>query len=132
MVVDKSDLEERMDVEIWTKKVNAMDNVINGPYTRYDPAAPDDEKKKSTLDLFIISKQLERHVDYLFIDKERNYTPYHPTKKKTVYTDHYGCVLVLKNLNKKNQLHFPRSRTVWDTNKNDGWSKYKELTDLND
>ena len=44
--------------------VKAMDNVINVPYTRYDPAPPDDEKKKSTLDLFIISKQLERHVDY--------------------------------------------------------------------
>ena len=28
MVVDKSDLEDRMDVEIWTKKVNAMDNVM--------------------------------------------------------------------------------------------------------
>ena len=28
MVVDKSDLEDRMDVEIWTKKVNAMDDVV--------------------------------------------------------------------------------------------------------
>ena len=28
MVVNKSDLEDRMDVEIWTKKVNAMDNVM--------------------------------------------------------------------------------------------------------
>ena len=40
-----------------------------GPFTRKDPSFPNDEKKKSCLDLVLISKDLYRYVEKLFIDK---------------------------------------------------------------
>ena len=35
--------------------VNATDKCTGGPFTCYDPAAPDDEKRKYVLDLCIVS-----------------------------------------------------------------------------
>ena len=58
--------------------VNASDKVIGGPYTRYDPSDPDNDEKKSALELCIVSKDLFNYVESLIIDKERLFTPSRP------------------------------------------------------
>ena len=78
--------------------INSSDKVIIGPYTRYDPSAPDKDSKKSVLDLFIISKELNKYVEFLFIDKNMNYTPCNPSTKRVIYTDHYGLLLSFKGI----------------------------------
>ena len=43
--------------------VNSSEKVINGPYTHYSPESPNNDTKKSVLDLFIVSTGLSKHVD---------------------------------------------------------------------
>ena len=51
--------------------VNASSKVEGGPFTRYDPAKPDDEERKSCLELVIVSKNLSKYVEKLTIDKKK-------------------------------------------------------------
>ena len=50
--------------------VNNSEKAEGGPFTRKDPSDPNDDKKKSCLDLVLISKDLFRYVNKLFIDKK--------------------------------------------------------------
>ena len=42
--------------------VNATNKVKNGPFTRYDVADPNNDSKKSTLDLVVVSKDLAEYI----------------------------------------------------------------------
>ena len=64
--------------------INSSDKVINGPYTRYDPSAPDKDSKKSVLDIFIVSKDLSKFVEFLYIDKDKKYTPCNALSKRNI------------------------------------------------
>ena len=78
--------------------------VEGGPFTRVDPASGN----MSCLDLFIVSKELLPYVDKLVIDKERKIKPTRAVKEKKkyklIYTDHYSCLLSLKDLQKKEKI----------------------------
>ena len=58
--------------------VNATEKAVGGPYTRYDPADPTSEAKKSALDLCIVSLELFNYVEKLVIDKTFTFTPFRP------------------------------------------------------
>ena len=51
--------------------VNSSSKVKGGPFTRYDPADPQNKDKKSVLDLCIVSKVLVDYIEEFSIDKER-------------------------------------------------------------
>ena len=85
-----------------TKKyvlINSTNKVKGGPFTRYDPAAPNEEDSKSCLDLIMVSRELLKYVKELIIDKNLNFTPGRPIGgKKMCYPDHYGILFIMKNI----------------------------------
>ena len=79
--------------------VNATNKVEGGPFTRYDPANPKDEEKKSCLELVIMSRNLLKHVEKLTIDNKLAITPGRViSKSKIVHPDHYSLILKFKNI----------------------------------
>ena len=113
--------------------VNGTNKVKGGPFTRYDPSDPNCDEKKSCLDLFIISKELLKYVDKLIIDNKFTMTPCRPiSKKKVVYPDHYASLLTFKDIPLKSEQKVGGPKyTIWNTNKEGGWEKYKEMTEDN-
>ena len=113
--------------------INTTKVVTNGPNTRYSPEDPNDENKKSMLTLVIVSKQLLGHVDELYIDNDLKFTPFRViNKNKRVYTDHYAVKLTFKELPiKRKEKRKGKKYLQWNTNKDNGWSKYHELTSNN-
>ena len=116
--------------------INSTDKTRNGPFTRYEPKSPNDESTKSALDLVIISKNLERYVEELKIDKDLLFTPFRvkAKSKELVYSDHYALLLSLRNVprgNSKNQVKNGVRTIVWNTNKKDGWKNYLRETSQN-
>ena len=101
--------------------------VEGGPYTREDPAT----EKLSCLDLSIVSRELWPFVQKLVIDRERNFTPARPMKKrgkyKLIYTDHFSTLLSLKDLPRR-QKDKEEKRVMWNLAKQRGWEDYKKLT----
>ena len=101
--------------------------VEGGPYTREDPATG----KLSCLDLSIVSRELWPFVQKLVIDRERNFTPARPMKKrgkyKLIYTDHFSTLLSLKDLPRR-QKDKEEKRVMWNLAKQRGWEDYKKLT----
>ena len=120
-----------------TKKyvlLNSTNKVRGGPFTRYNPAAPEDEEMKSCLDLIIISKELLKYVEEVVIDKNFNFTPGKPLGgNKMCYPDHYGILFVMKNIPLANRRN-PNGEKfkMWNLNKEGGWDKFKEQTDVNE
>ena len=112
---------------------NALKSVEGGPFTRYDPANPDNDDKKSCLDLIIMSKNLSKYVENLIIDKKLAFTPGRAvSKSKIVYPDHYGLVMKFKNIPMKPQNNLSGTKySTWNTNKEGGWTKYKDITEDN-
>ena len=51
--------------------VNALDKTKGGPFTRFDRRSPNDDSKKSLLDLVIVSRNLLRYVEKLEIDRNQ-------------------------------------------------------------
>ena len=119
-----------------TKKyilVNSTNKVKGGPFTRYNPSNPNEDEFKSCLDLIIVSRDLFKHVDEVFIDKELKFTPGNPGQGKVVYPDHYAIILKMKNLPLATNKSKENSKfQTWNLNKEGGWGKYKELTDANE
>ena len=113
--------------------VNATVKAKGGPFTRYDPSNPKDECKKSALDLIIISKELNKFVEVMIIDKNLTLTPARViNKSKVVYSDHYAIIFRLKNIPLRSKQQFTGQKyTRWNTNKVGGWQIYKELTNNN-
>ena len=50
--------------------VNALNVVVNGPFTRFDPKEPDNEEKMSLLDIVVVSSNLAKYIDKLEIDRK--------------------------------------------------------------
>ena len=114
--------------------VNASDKATGGPYTRYDPADPDNEDKKSALSLCIVPTDLYQYIESLEIDKNRTITPSRPISKNMVrYTDHFTLLLTFKNLIRMPNKPVAGKKTVrWNTNKEGGWKSYEEMTTDNE
>ena len=112
--------------------VNSTDKVINGPFTRYDVADPDNNVKKSLLDIVVISAELRKYVDKLEIDSKLEWTPSRSVNGSLKHPDHYALQLVFKNIPMKETKPTTGSKhIVWNTRKKDGWLKYKEVTEDN-
>ena len=81
------------------KLVNTSDKVSGGPFTRVDPGDPNDDTKKSVLDLCIVSKELNNYVKSLIIDRDRKFTPHLAVNSnELIYTDHFSLLLTLNRL----------------------------------
>ena len=107
---------------------------INNPNTRYDPGDPSNKDKWSCLDLVIISAELLKYVSKLTIDQSLAFTPFYIDKnEKTVYTDHFSCLLSFNNIPLKQSEIFlrPPKSIQWNLNKEGGWEKYLSLTSNN-
>ena len=115
--------------------VNSSDKAINGPFTRYDPSEPKNDEKKSVLDLVIISKNIEKYLDKMVIDKDLKFTPYRSKAKdkKLIYTDHYAIVLNFKDIpvSSTKKVQNGTRRVIWNTNKEKGWANYFKETNEN-
>ena len=110
-----------------------MGLMAKSPYTRVDPADPDNDSKKSVLDLIIMSRELFCHVDKVTVDKERKFTPSHTLKRnKVTYPDHYAILISFKDIPKKNiKPKKPPKIVRWNTNKKNGWERYAQETTNN-
>ena len=84
--------------------VNATDKVVNGPYTRYDPSDPENEEKKSALDLVIVSRELFKYIGKVEIDKHLKWTPGRPYKNKMKFSDHYAMLVEFLNIPERKDL----------------------------
>ena len=78
-----------------------------------------------------MSKELTKYVESLVIDKNFTITPTKVTKYKVTYTDHYGCVLTLKNIPSKTKKKVFNTKTIFNTNKEGGWECFQKLTTNN-
>ena len=102
-----------------------------GPGTREDPANP---SHKSALDLVIVSSELEEHIDEMVIDNLRKFTPFkRHSNGKLSYSDHFGISVTLKNLPHHSSINkFQKKFTRWNTNTQNGWNIFKDLTTNNE
>ena len=113
--------------------VNNTEKVEGGPFTRKDPSFPNDEKKKSCLDLVLISKDLYRCVEKLFIDKnerlEMGRVAVKNGVKGLVKPDHYTMVLSLHNIPlNRNKINYDTD-VRFNLKKPEGWKMYQTLTE---
>ena len=73
-----------------------------GSNTRVDPADP---SKNSVLDVIILSRSLETHLEKLIIDEKYEYPMQYPVKVNDTYemkrSDHLTLILHLKDLKTK-------------------------------
>ena len=108
--------------------VNSSDKVSGKPFTRYEPSDPNNEEKKSTLDLVIVSKGLYEYVESLKIDSNLEWTPCRPiSKAKVRYSDHYALLITFKDIplkNEKRKVGRRKDPTIWNTKKKGAWDKY--------
>ena len=120
-----------------TKKyvlLNSTSKMKGGPFTRYDPAAPNDDASKSCLDLIMISKELLKYVKEVVIDKKLNLTPGNPVGRgKMVYPDHYAIIFIMHNIPLATNRNLVTEKfKMWNLNKESGWEKFKKKTEVNE
>ena len=113
--------------------VNNTDKCVNGPFTRYDPGDPLNEKKMSCLELVIVDKELCDYIEELYIDKHKKFTPHRPVRKqKLCYTDHFSIILTFKDIPLKKWVKCSDQKSVsWNLHRKDGWKRYQEMTEDN-
>ena len=114
--------------------MNATDKAVGGPFTRYDPADPENIEKMSALDLCIVSQELFPYIDKLEIDKSKRSTPFRLVAQNSrVYTDHFTLLLTFKDIPQAVHKTLKRTGNVrWNTNKPGGWDKFISLTTSNE
>ena len=102
--------------------------VQGGPFTREDPG----NAKKSSLDLFVVSENLRPHLSQLVIDSKREMAVARAVKKKgnfkLVHSDHYSCLLTLKDLPKNRKSEKEERKSMWNLAKVGGWEAYEKIT----
>ena len=107
--------------------VNNLDIVQGGPWTRVDRQ---DSRRKSVLDLCIISTSLLPYITRMEVDTEQKFTPRRVTKTKkgikTTYTDHYSLKVELKGIPRK--IEHTTILPTWNLNKPGGWDIYNNIT----
>ena len=113
--------------------VNATDKTTGGVFTRYDKSDPNDDAKKSLLDMVIVSKDLLKYIEKLEVDKSLQWTPYRVVKGEYKFPDHYALLLVLKSIPMRQQNFVSNQKQIiWNTKKKMGWEIYKDMTENND
>ena len=67
------------------------------------------------------------------MDKKQLFSPFQPINKqgKCTFSDHYSILFTLRNMPLRQQTSLGTKRCIWNTNKDDGWSTYKERTTEN-
>ena len=94
--------------------------------TRVDPHTG----KGSTLDLAIVSKNIEGCVKEVSVDTDRNFTPFSMRKVKgeivKKHTDHLAITLKLKIFKRKGAK--VKKRPVINFQSKEGWQKYPEIS----
>ena len=67
------------------------------------------------------------------IDKDRRFSAFKRNKDgKLSLPDHFAIELLFEGIPRRNEkIKLGKNYTIWNTNKQDGWSKYKELTTNN-
>ena len=110
--------------------LNAAKVSTGGPFTRVDPV---NESCLSLLDLCIVSRDLFPYVESFTVDNDRKSTPCRAiSKTKVKYSDHFSLIIKFVNLPLRNKRTVGEKKIVrWNTNRNGGWLKYKELTSGN-
>ena len=112
--------------------VNSTDKTIGGPFSRYSPEDPEDDNKKSALDLVIVSENLFKYVEKLEIDKDLRWTPSRVTKGRLKYSDHYSLLLMFKGIPKKMERVVGKKKPIiWNTKKPGCWEEYYKKTNDN-
>ena len=108
--------------------INNMDVAQGGPFTWQDPADPD---RKSCLDLFICSVDLQPYVKSLVIDSKREFSIkralFSQGKFRTIFPDHYPAILTLHKLQGVSKEK--EKATKWNLNKPGGWELYHKISD---
>ena len=108
--------------------INNLDLVEGGPWTWQDRK---DSRRKSCLDLGIMSISLLPYLSKVVVDKDLKFTPRRvvKTKKttKSIFTDHYALKIELKDMPKKQEE--TTKETVWNLNNPGGWEMYEKLTE---
>ena len=104
--------------------VNNLDIVQGGPWTWVDRQ---DSRRKSVLDLCIMSTCLVPYITRVEVDTEQKFTPRRVTKTKKrikiTYTDHYALKVELKGIPKK--IEHKTNLPTWNLNKPGGRDTYK-------
>ena len=105
-----------------------------GPFTREEPGdvhLPWERRRKSCLDLILISANLRPFYSSLLIDSRRKITPKQVMMRRGKLVekpiDHYSLLLKLKNLPRSGIQQ--KKEIKWKLMKQGGWAKYKELSD---
>jgi hypothetical protein len=81
------------------------------------------------LTLVIVSKALFQLIESLEIDKDNRWAPVKATKTRMITSDHFPVILTMKNIPRNNNYSKRKeAKTVWNTNKPEGWTKYSNLT----
>ena len=111
---------------------NNTDLVEGGPITRIDPS---NNSKGSVLDVFILSKALQKHLDKMVIDENYKYPMQYAIKEdgnvKLKRSHHLTIVLYLKDLpTSKSPNKEERVEPKWNYNKVGAWDKYEIVTKL--
>ena len=110
--------------------LNNSEKCSGGPFTRVDPSNPE---VKSCLDLCIISKGLYKYVMEMIIDVNLTFTPHRSTKTKLTFSDHFSVLVKFRGIPEVARSYQKDGKTSsWNTNKEDGWVKYKQLTTENE
>ena len=114
-------------------QINVLDEVTSGgPFTRYDVGDPNNDAKKSLLDVVIASKALVPYIQKLYIDSKLKWTPSKNFNGVLKYPDHYALHLVIDNIPIRKSNYVPEKKhTIWNTKNREGWIKYKRSTDGN-
>ena len=101
--------------------LNASSVVEGGPFTRYDPAVPNDENSKSCHDLIIVSQELEKYLSKVKVDKLLHITPFRALGQgKICFPDHYAILVELKGIPLASQNAAKGKKvTIWNLNKED-------------
>ena len=110
--------------------LNNCDLATGGPFTRFDPSCPDNLENMSCIDLVLASNRLVKFIDKFEIDSGRKFSPIRPiSKKKSITSDHFPILITFSSDFCSKKTKVPRETfTIWNTNKEGGWNRYKEMT----
>ena len=111
--------------------LNNHENTTGGPFTRMDPANPEN---LSCLDLILISRNLLPYFKSMMIDSQRAFSPVRPINKhESRHSDHFPIIVKFENIPVRKPTKMSKgSHTIWNTNKEGGWEKYKTDTEMSE
>ena len=106
--------------------VNNTSVCNGGPFTMVDPA---NKSRKSVLTQVIVSKALFPLIESMKIDKENKWAPVKATKTRKITSDHFPVILTMKDIPRNTKYsNRKETKTVWNTSKPEGWTKYTSLS----